>query len=444
MADDHAPGRSWRILVATPFPPRLDGRHGGSRALAEFLAGLAKENRVALISLRADDEFGVDQTLAGQFELVEEVRIPPVGESFRARLVNWVRLRVSLLRGTPTWAAERTTVDFSERLGELARTWHPDIVQLEYRIMGQFLPAILGVAPSILVDHDPDSPDVKRGRPFLASFENRAWKALGRSISRQVDGLVTFTDRDRRTVSAIAGSTPVVRIPISYDVPPAPLDPAGTDTAGIVWIGSFIHPPNIDAAVRLAKHIFPGVQARVPDATLQLIGSHASGRVRHLDGGGVTVSEDVPDVRPYLDRAAVFAAPIRQGGGMRVKILEALAYGKAIVASPLALEGLDVRDGEHVVVAETDEEFESSIVGLLEDPARRTAIATAARRWAEDHMHADAQVRAYEALYSSIVNNGDRAPKESRPGADTHSLPPIAWPEKRSNIHDKRRPPRSA
>jgi glycosyltransferase involved in cell wall biosynthesis len=93
---------------------------------------------------------------------------------------------------------------------------------------------------------------------------------------------------------------------------------------------------------------------------------------------------------------------------MRVKVLEALAFGKAIVASPLAIEGLDVRNGEHVVVAETDEEFGDAIAALLEDPVRRKAIATAARRWAEEHMHAERQVRAYEALYSSLVNAAKR------------------------------------
>ena len=403
MADDHAAGRPWRILVAAPFPPRLDGRHGGSRALAEFVAGLAEENRVALVALRAEGELGVDETLAGKCDLVEEIRIPPVGESFGARLANWLRLRTALLRGTPTWATERATADFSERLHELAETWHPDVVQLEYRIMGQFLPAIRGSVPAILVDHDPDSPEGTQPA-FLSSFEHRAWNSLGRSVSSQVDTLVAFTDRDRRTLSVVAGSTPIVRIPISYELPAAPLDPAGTDPTDIVWIGSFIHPPNIDAADRLARTIFPRVRARIPVATLQLVGSHASGRVRNLDGEGVAVSADVPDVRPYLDRAAVFVAPIRQGGGMRVKVLEALAYGKAIVASHLAIEGLDVSDGEHLVVAETDEEFADAIVGLLEDPARRTAIATAARRWAEEHMHSETQVRAYEALYASLVN----------------------------------------
>ena len=86
---------------------------------------------------------------------------------------------------------------------------------------------------------------------------------------------------------------------------------------------------------------------------LRLVGSSAPSRVLALAGDGISVHADVPDVRPYLDAAAVFASPIRLGGGMRVKILEALTAGKAVVASPIALAGLAVRDGDEVLAAET-------------------------------------------------------------------------------------------
>jgi glycosyltransferase involved in cell wall biosynthesis len=95
---------------------------------------------------------------------------------------------------------------------------------------------------------------------------------------------------------------------------------------------------------------------------------------------------------------------------MRVKVMEALAYGKAIVATPLALEGLDLHDGEHILVAETDDEFADAIVGLLEDTDRRRALARSARRWAEAHLDADKQVQAYEALYSSVANDRCASP----------------------------------
>jgi glycosyltransferase involved in cell wall biosynthesis len=411
MTDRIATTRPWRILVAAPFPPRLDGRHGGSRALAQLLARLSTRNSIALVVLRSHDEPGVDDVLCAACDVVEEVLIPAVGTSFGARLKNRIHLRAALLRGTPTWAAERSTRDFASRFEELARVWEPDIVQLEYRIMGQFLPAIGGAAPAVLVDLDPESSE-GTSSPVLAPFEERAWKALGRTVSHQVSVLVALTDRDQETLSAVAGSTPIIRIPLSYDVPAWPLDPVGTEPGGILWVGSFIHPPNVDAAVRLVRDVFPLVAGRVPAASLQLVGSHAPRDLRSLEGDKVAIASEVPDVGPYLDAAAVFAAPIRHGGGMRVKILEALACGKAIVATPLALEGLDLQDGEHVLVAETDDEFADAIVGLLENVDRRRALARSARRWAEQHLDADKQVEAYEALYASVANG--RRPASAR------------------------------
>src|SRR4029078_7693426 len=123
-------------------------------------------------------------------------------------------------------------------------------------------------------------------------------------------------ERDRHEVARLGARTPIVCIHLAYDVPDSPLEPAGTASHRILWVGSFIHPPNVDAALRLARDIFPAVKARVPDASLELVGSQATPEVRALAGDGITVHADVPDVRPHLDAAAVLAVPVRSGGGM--------------------------------------------------------------------------------------------------------------------------------
>jgi glycosyltransferase involved in cell wall biosynthesis len=157
----------------------------------------------------------------------------------------------------------------------------------------------------------------------------------------------------------------------------------------------------------------------VPDASLELIGSYATPNVRALAGDGIVVHGDVPDVRPYLDAAAVLAAPVRTGGGMRVKILEGLAAGKAIVATPLALEGLSLRDDEQVRVAEDDAGLVDAVVDLLTNVEKRIMIAKAARDWAERHLGMDAQVSAYEDLYASLLD-GARSVRPLR-DADTRA-----------------------
>jgi len=401
MPDEAALERR-KVLVTAPFPPRLDGRHGGSRSLAQLLVRLAERNDLGLVVLKTHEEPGVDDELGACCEVVEEVEIPPVGRSAAARVVNRARLRAALLRGVPTWAAERSASGFGERLERLVRRWRPDVVQFEYRIMGQFLSAIPRSTPRLLVDLDPVSSDAEVAS-LLAPLEARAWRALGRSVAREVDALVVLTEQDRETITELDPEAPVVCIPLGYDVPEQALDPLGGSGHEIIYVGSFIHPPNVDAAMRLVHDLLPRVRTLVPDATVRLVGSYASARVDAASGDGVHVLHDVPDVLPYLDAAAVFAAPIRRGGGMRVKVLEALAYGKAIVASPLAVEGLGVEDGTHVLVGRSDEEFAERLAALLLDPGRRRALAQAARAWAEQHLDLEPVVRAYEHLYESLT-----------------------------------------
>jgi glycosyltransferase involved in cell wall biosynthesis len=400
MEEAVGPGRL-RLLMVVPFPIRLDGRHGGSRALAQLAAHLAARHTVALVVLRSDEEPGIDETLRQACALVEEVPIPEA-KTIGARVLGRIRLRVALLRGTPTWAAVRTAPGFRRRLEEVARAFRPDVVQLEYRIAGATLPLSGCSAPTVLVEHDPVGPS-DRCSWLRDRLERRAWRALGRAAFAAADAIVVFTERDRREVAELSQSTPVAHIPLGYELPDPPASPTGGDPPTILFVASFIHAPNVDAAVWLARDISPAVLQQVPAASVELVGSHPSPEIRALARPGVTVSGDVADPWPYLDRAAVVVAPLRQGGGMRVKVLEALAAGKAVVATPLALEGLEVRPGEQVLVAETAAEFASALVELLADVERRRAVAVAARQWAEEHLDVETQVRAYEALFERLL-----------------------------------------
>jgi glycosyltransferase involved in cell wall biosynthesis len=110
-----------------------------------------------------------------------------------------------------------------------------------------------------------------------------------------------------------------------------------------------------------------------------------------------------------MNAAAVVAVPLRLGGGMRVKVLEALAHGKAVVASKRALEGLDVTDGVQVAMAETDDEFSAKIIELLESQSRRTTMARNAREWATANLGDERWVAEYEALYDTLRPAGARS-----------------------------------
>lgn len=388
-ADDS--GSRLRILFLTPFPPRSDGSHGGSRVAAQLISRLALRHRVALLALRKEGDPPADELLIERCERYEEVRRPLVGRSFAELWKQRQRLPLVLARA-PAWVTGCSVADYEARLRALSRDWKPDVVQLEYAVMGQYSRALDGTpARRVLVEYDPGE-----GPP------TGSWARFRKSVMRRVDSVVVFTPRDERAVRPLARVTPVARIPIGVELPSSPLDPLGRPPPTLLFVGNYLHPPNVEAALRLGEQILPRVRARHPDAVACLVGERPPPALS--DGKpGVLVTGRVNEVAPYLEDAAVVVAPLRSGGGMRVKVLEALAAGKAVVASPLAVAGLDVVDGEHVLLAESDDDFAAAIAGILDDPEGRSRLARNARAWAVEHLEWDAVVRAYEELYARLL-----------------------------------------
>jgi glycosyltransferase involved in cell wall biosynthesis len=234
-------------------------------------------------------------------------------------------------------------------------------------------------------------------------FEAAAWERYERATRDRFDAVVVFTERDLNAVARTARQTSLVKIPLTVEIPTRPLDPQGFDPPTILFVGAFNHAPNVDAALRLAHRIFPRVLERTPDARLAFVGHEPGDEVRALANSAVSVHASVPDVMPYLEQAAIVVAPIRLGGGMRLKVLEALAAGKAVVASSLAAEGIAARAGEHFLLADHDDELVEALIALLRNPERRVALGRSARAWAEQNLGWEDQIASLEQLYERVI-----------------------------------------
>jgi glycosyltransferase involved in cell wall biosynthesis len=397
--------RRFRLLFLLPFPPRLHGRHGGANATGQLIARLAPRHDVAALYLTQPDEPPVEdelQRICGRLEGVESSWDP-------GKLTARIAAKVALVRGVPTWATELAEPRFASRAAELAASWRPEIVQLEYPVMGQYLLALSGcAAPRVLVDHEASVRDLRRfpgrfGR-LIGALDARAWRRFERRVIERVQAAVVFTDRGRRALEELATQTPIVEIPLGTTLPDSPSDPVGGSPPAVLFVGNFTHPPNSDAALWLGTEIFPAVRATHPEARLIIVGPSPGPELRALAGEGVEVTGEVPDVAPYLEDAAVVAAPVRTGGGMRVKVLEALAAGNAVVATPLAVEGLDVATGDQLEIAETADEMRHAISRLLGDEEARRALGMRARAWAVQHLGWGESIERYEALYGSLTS----------------------------------------
>ena len=401
-----------RVLVLAPFPPRLDATHGGSRAIAELLARLGGGHPVALLALRGEGEPPVDDALRARCELVQEIPRPgrdatgPAGDA---------RALLGLVRGTPMWVTWWSVPAFRKSVAEVAGRWRPDVVQAEYHLMGQYFDAagrgparvLRQLEPGAATAHERAAARTGRSRALNAA-ESWAWRRYEGRAMRNADAVATLTAQDSARLAPLAGATPLVTIPLGVPIPEHPANPAGRDGELVVFVGNFIHPPNRDAAQRLVSAIFPRVRAVVPGARLRIVGPEPSAELRAAGDAAVTVTGEVPSVWEHLEDAALVVAPLRLGGGMRVKVAEALAAGKAVVATPLAAEGLRVTDGDQLRLADTDADLAAAIVELLRSPVRRTELATRARHWAERELSWDAPVAAFERLYETILRDGRR------------------------------------
>jgi polysaccharide biosynthesis protein PslH len=415
MPNARVPAPRLRILVLSPFAPRMDGTHGGSRAIAQGLLQLAQRHSVALLYFRATDEPPLDDRLRTHLDTCREVHRPAGMDGF-TRWVRRVRLAAGLLRGRPSWVSRWSSSAFARLTERMAHEWRPDLVRVEYHIMAQYVSHVPRSIPRMLISYEPgtaaagEAPVRGPLRAFVRALEIRAWSRFEAEALRGMDAVVALTVRDRRALDSLGAGTPISVIPLGTEVPAQPLDPAGTKPPRVLFFGNFVHPPNRDAATHLTSEIMPLVWAARGDVALDLVGEAPPPALRALQGSRVDVTGSVADMTPFLDRAAVVALPLRSGGGMRVKVLESLAAGKAVVASSLALEGIDARPKEHVLVADTPGEFADAILQLIQSPERRVALARGARRWAEQQLGWEMRADAYDEIHSALMRQHGRAP----------------------------------
>lgn len=401
-----------KLLFLAPFTPRAAAEHGGGRVMAGLIGALAEDHEVALFCLRAPDEPPTDDMLRARCAKVRELATPrQIGRS--ARLRQRLRVVAGRLAGNPEWVTRCASSRLRSRAARYARSWKPDVVQFEYHVMGQYADEFTGAGRvRVLNQHECGTrAAADRHRAAEGAFERswrllerRAWERYERSLGPRLDAIVVFTDADLQAMRELVPDVRLRRIPFGTALADRALDPAGARPPSILFVGNFRHPPNVGAALRLARRIFPGIRSVRPDVRLYLVGTAPPDRLLALSGPDVVVTGHVPDVEPYMDRAAVVVAPLASGGGMRVKVVEALAAGKAVVASPLAIEGLaDGGAPPPLVSARSDEELGREILALLEEPERRIELAERAREWARRRLGWSRSAAAYEALYSELL-----------------------------------------
>jgi glycosyltransferase involved in cell wall biosynthesis len=331
------------------------------------------------------------------------------------------RLRDLLFSRQPDMALRLESPLFRQRLAERLAAQPFDAVHIEGIEMAPFLD-VLGQArprPLILFD-DFNCEFLLQKRAFLTDLRYPArwhgalyslvqWRRLRRyeaEICRRADWVVAVSEADALALRALVPGLRLTVVPNGVDVsaydpqiPPAP----GMAENALVFTGKMDFRPNVDAVLWFAEEVLPRIQAQAPDVRFWVVGQRPHRRLEVLRGNpAITLTGYVEDTRPYIAGATVYVAPLRIGGGTRLKLLEAMAMERAVVATRLGAEGYEVQDGRELLLADDAETFAAAVVSLLKDPARRAAIGRAARRFVESYYDWSVLAPRVEALYPPL------------------------------------------
>ena len=213
---------------------------------------------------------------------------------------------------------------------------------------------------------------LKRQKDYLdPSYQNTSWswqtyQKLELNYANQAEATVVVTEDEKQVLSSL-GVKNVWIIPNIHEEISLSEKVAFDQRAGLVFIGSYNHPPNIDAVKWLCLEIMPLVWASRPDITVNLLGSNLKDEVKELASDKVIVTGYVPEVEPYFQKSRVFVAPLRFGAGMKGKIGQSLSLGLPTITTKIGAEGMGLIDHQDVLIADTDEEFAQAVIELYDN-----------------------------------------------------------------------------
>lgn len=247
-------------------------------------------------------------------------------------------------------------------------------------------------------------------KPVLG-IEARRVKRYEGELLKTVDHVLAVTDVDRAgLVDALNFSkvnkndhvAPITVVPIAVDTQKLQPVKRTPGSRNIVTLGTLHYPPNADGIRWFFNEVFPLIRKRVPDATLTIIGKNPPQDFLDLaarEPDAVTVTGYVPELVPYLEKSALMVVPVRAGGGMRVRILEAFAYAMPVVTTTIGLEGIHAELEKDVVVADAAGDFANRVSELLEDPSLQEKLSAYGRRLAETKYDWQVVLKAMSPIY---------------------------------------------
>ena len=385
-----------KVLLLTPqlpYPPH----QGTSLRNFHIIRGLAQACEVSLLSFLEPGQSTEAEHIGPLAELCERIEMVPVPQRTTGK-----RLYQLLATRRPDMAHRLFSQAFNIRLLQMLQADDYDIVQIEGIELARYLPVIRQGSPrSKIVFDDHNAETELQRRNFLTDLRQpRRWVAAAYSaeqvrrlrkferwVCQQADWVTAVSHPDKVHLEKLTGAkTPITVIPNNLDVTQFQLEEANVIPSDIVFSGKMDYRPNVDAVLWFADEVLPIVRKERPSTTFTIVGQKPHARLERLKNEpGITLTGWVERVEPYLAGANVFVMPFRIGSGTRLKLIEAMAAGKAMVSTAVGAEGFPVEHNRELLLVDEAAGFATAVLHLLTHPDERQRLGQAAQQFARQY-----------------------------------------------------------
>ena len=376
-----------KVLLLTqvlPYPPDS----GPKVKTWNVLKYLAQDHEVTLVSFVRGDQSADAVCLQRYCRAIYTV--PMTRGAVRDA---WYMTR-SLLTGQPFLMLRDDRVAMRRLIDRLVTEEHFDVAHADQLNMAQYAARVAGAFKvfdahnALWLLYKRLWQTMKLGlHKLLLGRDWRLLKEYEGRVCRQFDAVLAVSHEDKAALQEAAGQpVDITVIPIAIDTDEVTIVKRDPEPRHILHIGTMYWPPNIDGVLWFAHEVYPLIRQQRPDVCFDIVGARPPREIVALDGDrtGIHVTGYVANPTFYLHRAALMVVPLRAGGGMRVKILNAMAQGIPIVSTTLGCEGIEVAPGENILVADDPSGFADAVLRLLDDAELAAKLAADGRRLAEE------------------------------------------------------------
>jgi len=402
------------LTQIVPYPPDAGPKVKTYHVLRALVG---QGHSVTLISFVRPEE---EPNVSALREICKAVHVVPMR---RSRIADVGHLLQSFVQNSPFLVVRDNLPSMQALVDRLVSGCHFDFIHADQLTMVQFAlrgaGAAKGKRPGVIFDaHNAVwtiGERMQSNVPWymkpLVGIEARRIKHYEGKLIAQVDHTLAVTEVDKasleeawRLTEGADGkpSAPISTIPIAVDTHELQPIRRQPGSKNIVTLGTLHYPPNADGIRWFMNEVFPLVRQRIPEASLTIIGKNPPRdflEAARQNPGAIEVTGYVTELPPYFEKSALMVVPVRAGGGMRVRILEAFAYAMPVVTTTVGLEGIEARCDEDVVVADTPSDFAARVCELLENESQQAGLARNGRRLAETRYDWQVVLSAMRPIY---------------------------------------------